>query len=196
VRPATNVSNARLRARTRAIRPIRSSTGAVGISARGAQPFEHRAHAGLATIGRPGCVDPNPDAGAPIGKAEAAQPKDRLQFRRMLPPSLVSVRVVGKRRRRHADLVRHERDHRLGRPVAGAQALPRVAEEAELHGKPKAVHAAPLGPDERQVIGAQHLVARHLGRIGRDSEQAVVLLRGEQGAAGHGNLVLDGKRQS
>jgi hypothetical protein len=133
---------------------------------------------------------------SPVALACLSAKEDGLQFRRMLAPGLVPVRVVGERRERHADLVRHERDHRLWWAVAGTETLAGVAQEAELHGKPETVHAASLGSDECEVIGAQHVVARHLGRVGWDSEQAVALLRGEQGAAGHGGLVLDGRRHS
>ena len=83
---------------------------------------------------------------APIGQPEAAQAEDGLQFGRVLAPGLVPLRIVGEGRMRHADLARHERDHRLGRLLAGTEALARVAQEAELHGEPKAVHAAALGP--------------------------------------------------
>jgi hypothetical protein len=58
-----------------------------------------------------------------------------------------------------------------------------------LDGKPKPVDRASLGPDERQVIGAEDIVLRHLGVIDRDSEQAGALLVGQQGAAGHDGLV-------
>ena len=42
----------------------------------------------------------------------------------MFPSGLVPQRVVGERRWRYADLFRHERDHRLGRPIADAKTLP------------------------------------------------------------------------
>jgi hypothetical protein len=57
-------------------------------------------------------------------------------------------------------------------------------------GKPKPVDRAPLCPDERQVIGTEDIVLRHLGVIDRDGEQAGALLVGQQGATGHDGLVL------
>jgi hypothetical protein len=114
----------------------------------------------------------------------------------VLPPGLVPQRVVGERRWRRADLFRHERNHRLRWPITGAKALARVAQEAELHGEPEPVHAAPLGPDERQVVGTEHVVLRHLGALDGDGEQAIALLGGQQGTVGHGGFVPEGRWRS
>ena len=73
--------------------------------------------------------------------------------------------------------------------LARSQALAGIPQKAQLDGEPKPVDRAPLCPDERQVIGAEHVVLRHLGGIDRDGEQAGALLGGQQGAAGHDGLV-------
>ena len=102
------------------------------------------------------------------------------------------MRQLGERRGRHADLVRHERDHGLGRLVAGTQTPTRVAQEAELHGEPEAVHAAPLGPDKCVVFVAEQIVPCHPGSVDRDGEQAIALFCGQQDTTGHENLVAIG----
>jgi hypothetical protein len=51
-----------------------------------------------------------------------------------------------------------------------------MTQEAQLDGKPEPVDRAPLCPDDRQVVAAQHIVPRHLGRIGWNSEQPDSLL--------------------
>jgi len=96
--------------------------------ARRAQRFEHRAHDRLAAVRGPGRIGTEPDADAPIGKAEAAQAESGLQFRRMLAPGLVPRRIVSERRERHIDLARHERDHRLRRLLAGTETLAGVSQ--------------------------------------------------------------------
>ena len=153
------------------------------------------------TIGSPRSVAHAASAPTRRQARQSANPKrthsqERLQFGRVLPPCLVPQRVAGERRCRHADLFGHERDHRLGRPITGAETLARIAQEAELHGEPEPVHAAPLGPDERQVVDTEHVVSRHLGTIGWDGEQAIALLGGQQGTAGHGGFVPEGRGRS
>jgi hypothetical protein len=51
-------------------------------------------------------------------------------------------------------------------------------------------YRAPLRPDEGLVLGAEHVVPGHLGRIDRNGEQADTLFRRQQGAMGHDGLVL------
>jgi hypothetical protein len=62
----------------------------------------------------------------------------------------------------------------------GPRSWPGIAQDAELDGEPETVHAAPLGSDECQVSVVKHVLPRHLGRVGRDGKQAIVLLRGQR----------------
>jgi len=64
-----------------------------------------------------------------------------------------------------------------------------MPQKAQLNSESKPVDRAPLRPDERQIIGAEDIVLRHLGVIDRDSKQTGALLGGQQGAAGHDDLV-------
>ena len=47
-----------------------------------------------------------------------------------------------------------------------------MSQEAELNGEPKSVDDAPLGPDERQIFGAEH-VHRMLDHL-REGDTVVV----------------------
>jgi hypothetical protein len=51
-----------------------------------------------------------------------------------------------------------------------------MSQQAQLDSEPKPVDRAPLCPDDRQVIAGQHVVPRHLGGIGWNSEQPDSLL--------------------
>ena len=53
-----------------------------------------------------------------------------------------------------------------------------------MDGKAKPVDRAALCPDERQIIGAEDVVRRHLGVIDRDGEQAGALLGWTAGFGG------------
>ena len=64
-----------------------------------------------------------------------------------------------------------------------------MPQKAQLNSEPKPIDRTALCPDERQIIGAEDIVLRHLGVIDRDGEQAGALLVGQQGAAGHDGLV-------
>ena len=112
-----------------------------------------------------------------------------LQLDRVLPAGLIPERVVGKGGWGYPELVSHEGDHRLWRMLAGSQTLAGIPQEAQLDGEPKPIDGASLCSDERQIIGAEHVVLRHLGGIDRDGEQAGALLGRQQGAAGHDGLV-------
>ncbi len=97
-----------------------------------------------------------------------------------------------------ADLFRHERNHRLRWPITGAKALARVAQESRARtANSEPVHAAPLGPDERQVVGTEHReCCAILGALDGDGEQAIALLGGQQGTVGHGGFVPEGRWRS
>ena len=150
---------------------------------------EHCPNDRLAAISGPCRVGAHLKAGAPIGQPEAPKMQMLLQFDGVLPPGLIPERVVGKGGRGYTKLVRHEADHRLRRMLARSQTLAGIPQQAQLNGEPKPVDGAPLCPDERQVLGAEHVVPGHLGVIDRNGEQASALLGGQQGAAGHDGLV-------
>ena len=132
-------------------------------------------------------------AGTPISQPEAAKAKAPLQFDCVFPAGLIPVRVVGEGGRRCPELASDEGDHRLGQMLAGLQTLAGMSQEAQLNGEPQPVDGAALGPDERQIIGTEHVVPRHFGGIDRDGEQARALVGGQQGTAGHEGLVAKGR---
>jgi hypothetical protein len=156
------------------------------------QMGEHCLDNRLAAIGYPCRVRAQLQAGAPIGQPEAAKAQEILQLDGVLSPGLIPERVVGKGGCGYLELVSHEND----RTLAGPQTLARMPQEAQLNGEPKSVDGAPLGPDERQILGAEHVVLCHLGGIDRNGEQAGALLGRQQGAAGHEGLVLMGRGRS
>ena len=127
----------------------------------GPQMREHRPYDRLTAIGSPSGVGAHRQAGAPVGQPEAAQEQQLLQFGGMLPSRLVPQGVPGEGRGRVPKLVSDEGDHRFGRMLADAQALARMPQQAQLDGEAQSVAAAPFGPNERQVFGAQHVVLRH-----------------------------------
>jgi hypothetical protein len=66
--------------------------------------------------------------------------------------------------------------------LARSQALAEMPQKAQLNSEPKPVDRAPLCPDERQILGAEDIVLRHLGVIDRGGEQTGARLGGQQGA--------------
>ena len=135
-----------------------------------AQMVEHCLDDRFAAISGPRGIGAHPQAGTPIRQPETPKAQMFLQFDRMLPAGLIPERVGGERSRRYAELVSYEGDHRIRRMFARPQALAGMPEEAQLDGEPEPVDGAPLRPDERQIIGAEHEVPRHSGRIDRDGE--------------------------
>jgi hypothetical protein len=135
----------------------------------GPQVREHRLHDRLAAIGCPSDVGAHLQAGAPVGQPEAAQKQQLLQFHGMLPSRLVPQGIVGEGGGRVPKLVSDEGDHRFGRLLTDAQAVARMPQQAQLEGEAQSVAAAPFGPNERQVFGAQHVVLRHPGGIRWDA---------------------------
>lgn len=154
---------------------------------------EHCLDDRLAAIRDPCGVRAQLQAGPPVGQPEAAKAQELLQLDGVLSPCLIPERVVGKDGWGYLELVSHEGDHRLRRTLTRSQALAGMPQKAQLDGEPKPVDGAPLGPDERQILGAEHVVLCHLGAIARDGEQAGALLGGQQEAAGHGSLVSMGE---
>ena len=156
----------------------------------GPQMRKHRLHNRLAAIGRPSGIGADLRAGTPVSQAEAAQAQQLLQFDGMFASCLVAQRIISKGGRRHADLKRDESDHRLGRMLAKSQALAGMAQQAKLNSEAQSVAAPPLGADERQVVGAEHVAFRHLWGFSRNAEQAGALLGRQKGTAGHRGLRL------
>jgi hypothetical protein len=149
------------------------------------QVREHCLHDGLAAVSCPGSVGTDLQASAPVPEAETAQTKCLLQFDGMFPSCLVAQRIIRKGARRNAQLARDEGDHRLRRMFVKAQTLARMPKQAELDRESEPVAAAPFGADERQILGAEHVMFRHFAGLGRDAEQSRALFGGKQGSAGH-----------
>lgn len=140
----------------------------------------------LTTIGGPYGLSTDPQAVMPVGQAEAAQAKDGLQFGRVFAPGLVALRIASESRSWNGELGGDKVEKRRGRLLPGIKALVRMAQQAELHGKPKAVYTAALGAHSQEGLWAEHAMPGQLGRRNRDIEKAGALLGGQKGTAGHG----------
>ena len=152
------------------------------------QMGDHRPDDRLPAVGGPGCIRARPQAGAPIGEPEAAKLQIPLKLDRMFPARLVPERVVTELGRWQPELMRYEGYHLQGRMLARPHALAGMAQEAQLDGEPEPIDRAPLCPDEGQVVAAQHVVPRHLGGIGWNSEQPSALLGRQEGTTRHDGL--------
>ena len=110
----------------------------------------------------------------------------------MLTSCLVPQRVSRERGRRDPELAGHEDNHRLREMLAASQALTGMTQQAQLDGEAEPVAGAPLGPDERQIFAAQHVMLRHLGgarwgcRTGGCAVRATVGLGGTSRPPGDG----------
>jgi hypothetical protein len=89
-----------------------------------------------------------------------------------------------------------EGDHCLRRTFAKPQTLAGVVQQAKLNSETEAVASPSLGANERQVIGAEHVVLRHLGGIRRNTEQAGALFGRQESSARHWSLRLMSGRPS
>jgi hypothetical protein len=141
----------------------------------GSQMREHRLHDRFTAIGRPRGVGADLQAGSPVGQVKAAQAQGALQFQQMLPASLGPMGVFRKSLRIDAKLVGDEREHERGGHFQRVQRATRMPEHAELDREAKAVTRAALGANERQILGVEHVVRRHLGGIARNPEQTGAL---------------------
>ena len=113
-----------------------------------------------------------------------------MQLDGVFAAGLVSLRIVGEQRRIDPDLLRDEGDHWCGRRLRRVQHATRMAKRAKLNGEAQPIARATPGPYESQIVGTEHIMAGHLGRVGRDREQADTLLGRQQGARGHVGLRL------
>src|SRR2546423_10657730 len=84
----------------------------------------------------------------------------------MLPSCLVPQRVLRESSRRDPELVSNEGDHRFRRMLATGQALSGMPQQAQLDGKAEPIVVPTFGPDERRILGAQHVALGHLGGVG------------------------------
>ena len=157
---------------------------------------EHGLHDRLAAVSRPGGVGADLQAGAPVRQAEAAQTQALLQFEQMLPAGLGSMRVVAKQLRIGAHLVGNKSQHGRRRHFRRLERAAGMPKHAQLDREAQAIARTALGPHERQVLGAEHVVLGHLGGFGRDAEQARTLFGREQGSArtfGASGLMAEGR---
>jgi hypothetical protein len=69
-----------------------------------------------------------------------------------------------------AHLVGDKSEHDCWRYFRRIQRAAWVPKGAELDSKAQAIARTTLGPHERQVLGAKHVVFGHLGSVGRDVE--------------------------
>lgn len=130
----------------------------------------------LATVSGPRGVGADLKAVSPVAQSEAAQAEESVQLGRVLAPRLIPPGIVGECSGRNAELPRHEVQHRHGRLLARTETLTRMAQKTELHREAKVVHAAAFDPHQQQILRTEHVVLGHLGRRGRDVEQAGALV--------------------
>ena len=149
---------------------------------------EHRPDDGFAAIRGPRRVGAHTKAGAPVRQTETPQSQISLQLDGMLAAGLVPLRVVGEQRRIDPDLFPDEGEHRCGRQLRRVQHSTRMAKRAQLNGESQPIARATPRSHEGQIDGIEHIMAGHLGWIGRDSEQSNSLVGRQQGARGHVGL--------
>ena len=154
--PSARVSKVFFRARARAAKPIRSNTAAAG-----SRTLFARRWASIAwTMGSPRSVAhaasaPTRRAGAPIGKPEAPNLQEFLEFDQMLPARLAPASVITEQRGVDADLFRDKGKHRRRRRLQRFEHAAGIAERAKLDSEAQAIGRAPFGSHENQVFGAE-----------------------------------------
>jgi len=151
----------------------------------GPQVREYGLHDRFAAVSRPGGVGANVQASAPIRQVEAAQAQVLLQFEQMLPAGLGPMRVIPKKFRIGAHLVGNKSQHGCRRYFRPLERAARVPKGAQLHREAQTIAQTALGPHERQILGAQHVVLGHLGGFGRDAEHARTLFGRKEGSVRH-----------
>jgi hypothetical protein len=142
---------------------------------------EHRLHDRFAAVGRPGGIGADLQAGTPVGQAEAPQTQNSLQFQQVLPASLRPLGVFHENLWIDVQLVGDEGKHGHRRYLRRIQRPTRVPERAQLDREAKAVTRTALGANERQILGVENVARRHLGRVGRNAEQASALFWRQKG---------------
>jgi hypothetical protein len=163
---------------------------------RAPQMVQHGPHDRLAAIRGPGRLRADLQAPAPGWQAEALEPKQGLQFGRMLPARLVARRVCREGGRVQPELIRYEGEEGSRQMLARPQTLARMTQQAELDGEAEPVGGAALGGDKRQVLGTENVVTCHLGAVDRYGEQPLALLGGQEGSDGQDRLVAKGQGRS
>ena len=108
-----------------------------------------------------------------------------LQFEEMLPASFGSMRVVPKQCRIGTHLVGNKSQHGCRRHFRRLERAAGVSKGAQLDREAQAIARTALGPHERQVLDADHVVLGHVGGFGRDTEQTRTLFGREEGSTRH-----------
>ena len=108
----------------------------------------------------------------------------------MLATGFGPAGVFAEQRGIDADLSRDEGEHRLGRQLRRVQHAARMTKRAKLNREAQPVTCASPSSHEGQIVGIEHIMAGHLGCIGRDREQPGSLLGRQQGTRGHVGLRL------
>jgi hypothetical protein len=91
-----------------------------------------------------------------------------LKFEQVLATGFGPAGVFAEQRRIDADLSRDEGQHWRGRRLQRVQHATRMAKRAKLNGKAQPVSRSTPGSHEGQIVGIEHIMAGHLGWIGRD----------------------------
>jgi len=91
-----------------------------------------------------------------------------LKFEQMLATGFRPAGVFVEQRRIDADLFRDEGEHRRGRRLRRVQHAARMTKRAKLNGEAHPIARATPGSYEGQIVGIEHIITGHFGRIGRD----------------------------
>ena len=88
-------------------------------------------------------------------------------------PGGVAQAIAGQRGGRDCDLLGQPGDEGPGKRIAVQPALAGMAQERDLHGKPKAVRGASPGGDQLEVVLGKDMVAFQGSGVGGDSEKVI-----------------------
>src|ERR1700761_8374840 len=129
---------------------------------------EHRLYDGFTAICGPGGIRADPKARTPVVETEASETQEPLEFEQMLASRLRSAGRFTEQRRIGTDLLRDEGEHRLRWHLGSVQHATGMAKEAKLNGETEPVSGTPPGANNCEVGGVEHVVPRHVGRVGRN----------------------------
>jgi hypothetical protein len=150
-----------------------------------AQLFKHGGHQRGPMIGRE-CRRQQPCRNFSIHRAgHGAKPKGGLDLKDVLPAGLIPLGVVAELGRINTQLLRDEGAQRSRRLLSLLEDPPWKSQVAEHEGEAQTVAVTATSIDQRQVFGAQRIVAHHLTFIARGRLETDPLRLGEQLSVRH-----------
>ncbi len=200
--PATRASAARLRARARPAMAMRSITAAPGRM----MPAARRAAITAAAIGWPligaaGCLCRRLDHRRHVGHGRRAQAQGGGKLARMVRHGLRAAGVLGEGGGRDIEVAGHPGHERVRRLVEIGERRAGMAQQGELDGAAEPVGVAAALGHEVSIEPGQGEQPRERVGVGRDAQERLALLVGEQLSACHGvssvpqrsMLIVDGR---